>query len=175
MYHAGMSSGRDELKTLSFAFKAYGSKKIGSPHITNIEKPAKQYVCMREVLLHSLTSFSQFVHKVMDRSNSICTRSPQVIPNHSPYKFRPIFLEVSSTQMRNSSEIRTFYVRVVKYHSTKMVDKGKTERGWNANKVVCTEINTSTDLLPATAPNNTWKKTYEVSPIEVNILGLIFS
>ena len=43
----------------------------------NITKLTKQYD-------RTLTSLSQLVRRVMDRSNTVCTTSPQVNPNHSP-------------------------------------------------------------------------------------------
>jgi hypothetical protein len=41
------------------------------------------------------------------------------------------------------------------YLSTQMINESKTEGGWNPDKVVCTKVNTSTNLLPPTTPNNT--------------------
>lgn len=47
MYHVVMSTGRDELQTLSFAFKAYGSNKTDRPQSKNIDMSTKQCVHAR--------------------------------------------------------------------------------------------------------------------------------
>jgi hypothetical protein len=88
--HVVMSTCREELKTLSFAFEAYGSRmKNYRPHIENSRDwEANKTMSMRCVtrdLADLLTSFSQLVHRVMESSNSICTASPQIIPNHNPW------------------------------------------------------------------------------------------
>jgi hypothetical protein len=88
--HVAMSIGREELKTLSFAFEACRSTiKDYRPHVENSrywETNKKTSMrCVTGVLLDLHTSFSQSVYMVMDSSSSICTTSPHIIPNQSPW------------------------------------------------------------------------------------------
>jgi hypothetical protein len=51
----------------------------------------EQYGSTHNALIDLLTSFSQLLHNVMERSNSICRISAHIIPNQSPYIFRSEF------------------------------------------------------------------------------------
>jgi hypothetical protein len=93
----------DEAKTLPFAFKTYArkqQKKIICPEL--ISQETDKAACVQEIVVDLLTSFSQLVQRVMDRSNSICTTTPHIIPNHNPCKSRPKFI----TNSFNSDECK---------------------------------------------------------------------
>ena len=84
-----MSTGRAELKTLSFAFEAWRSLPINKI-IAETETNNKKTTCIEDRTVWwrerklLLTSLFQLVNNVIESSRSICTTSPHMIPNQSP-------------------------------------------------------------------------------------------